>query len=248
MLEGRHALVTGGGTGIGLSIARALAGAGASVTICGRRAELLEAAGAPLHPQAMDVTDEASVRTGIAAASAARGPVQILIANAGLAEPAQFPDISLEDWRGSLAANLDGAFLTTREVLPAMLEAGWGRVIAISSIAGVKGMKRAAPYVAAKHGLVGLMRALSADHLAQPVTFNALCPAYVETDIARQNIARVMQREGLGRDAATALVQSANPHGRLIPPEDIASAALWLCGPGSDSIDGQAIQISGGEF
>lgn len=248
MLEGRHALVTGGGTGIGLSIARALAEAGASVTICGRRPDVLEAAGPPLHSQVMDVTSEASVRDGIAAASAARGPVQILIANAGLAQPAQFPDISLEAWRESLSANLDGAFLTTREVLPAMLEAGWGRVIAISSIAGVKGMKRAAPYVAAKHGLVGLMRALSADHLAQPVTFNALCPAYVQTDIVEQNIARVMQREGLSRDAATALVQSANPHGRLIPPEDIAQAALWLCGPGSDSIDGQAIQISGGEF
>ncbi|WP_417743625.1 SDR family NAD(P)-dependent oxidoreductase [Salipiger sp.] len=248
MLEGRHALVTGGGTGIGLSIARALAEAGASVTICGRRAEVLEAAGAPLHPQVMDVTDETSVRTGIAAATAARGPVQILIANAGLARPAHFPDISLEEWRQSLTANLDGAFLTTREVLPAMLAAGWGRVIAISSIAGVKGMKRAAPYVAAKHGLVGLMRALSADHLAQPVTFNALCPAYVDTDIVAQNVARVMQRDGLDRDAATALVQSANPHGRLIPPEDIARAALWLCGPGSDSIDGQAIQISGGEF
>ncbi|MBE9635573.1 SDR family NAD(P)-dependent oxidoreductase [Salipiger mangrovisoli] len=249
MLTGYHALVTGGGTGIGLAIARALASAGAQVIISGRRADVLEAAAGPgLHPQGMDVTDEASVRDAIAAASAARGPIQICIANAGLAEPAELPGISLDDWRRSMAVNLDGAFLTIRETLPAMQAAGWGRVIAISSVAGIKGMRRAAPYVAAKHGLVGLIRALAADHAGAPLTFNALCPAYVETGIAAQNIIRVMARDGLTRDEATRLVHTANPHNRLIAPEEIADAALWLCGPGSGSVNGQAIEIAGGAF
>ncbi|MBN8187734.1 SDR family oxidoreductase [Salipiger thiooxidans] len=248
MLEGKHALVTGGGSGIGLAIARALAGAGAAVTITGRRAEVLNAAGDLLHPQAMDVSDEGSVREGFDKAVAARGPVQVLIANAGLAEHATMPDISLETWRRTMGVNLDGAFLTIREALPPMLASGWGRVIAISSIAGVKGMKRCAPYVAAKHGMVGLIRALSADYAGQPLTFNALCPGYVETDVAERNIERVMAREGLTRGEATRFVHSANPHGRLIPPHSIAQAALWLCGPGSGNISGQAIQIAGGEF
>ncbi|ANT61394.1 3-hydroxyacyl-CoA dehydrogenase [Salipiger sp. CCB-MM3] len=249
MLSGTHALVTGGGTGIGLAIARALATAGAEVTIAGRRAEVLQAAAGPrLHPLVMDVSDEASVQQGLAEATAARGPFGICIANAGLAEPSELASTSLETWRRTMATNLDGAFLTIREVLPAMLEAGWGRVIAISSVAGLRGMRRAVPYVASKHGLVGLIRALAADHAGLPVTFNALCPGYVETEIAPRNIERVMAREGLTQGEATALVHSANPHNRLIAPDEIASAVLWLCGPGSGSVNGQAIEISGGQF
>ena len=248
MLDGKHALVTGGGTGIGLAIARALAARGATVTIAGRRPEVLERAGGGLHPLVMDVASEPSVRDGIARAVAAHGPVQVLVANAGHAEQGLVPDTGLDAWRRTMAVNLDGAFLSIREALPGMTRAGWGRVIAVASVAGIRGMKRCAPYVASKHGLVGLIRALAADHLGQPLTFNALCPAYVDTVHVARNIERVMARDGLDRDAANRLVNGANPHNRLIAPDEIAATALWLCGPDSGSINGQAIQIAGGEF
>ncbi len=249
MFRGRHALVTGGGTGIGLAIAQALAEAGAEVTIAGRRRDVLEAAAGPgLHPLAMDVADEASVEAGFAQAVAARGPVAILIANAGLAEPSAIKHMALADWRRTMAINLDGAFLCVRAVLAARGRDDWCRVVAISSIAGIKGLRGAPAYTASKHGLIGLMRGLAADHLGQPVTFNALCPAYVDTDIVPVNIARVMERTGMTEAEATEVVAGANPHGRLIAPDEIAAAAMWLCGPGSESVNGQAIEIAGGQF
>jgi 3-hydroxybutyrate dehydrogenase len=249
MVRGSHALVTGGGTGIGLAIARALAGAGAEVTIAGRRREVLEAAAGPgLHPQVMDVADEASVAAGFAAAVAARGPVSILIANAGLAEPSAIKHMSLSEWRRTMGVNLDGAFLTVRAMLAERGRDDWGRVVAISSIAGIKGLRGAPAYTASKHGLIGLMRGLAADHLGQPITFNALCPAYVDTDIVPVNIARVMERTGMSEDEARAVVTGANPHGRLIAADEIAAAVLWLCGSGSQSVNGQAIEISGGQY
>ena len=123
-----------------------------------------------------------------------------------------------------------------------------GRVIAVSSIAGLRGLKGAPCYSASKHGMIGLIRALSADYATQPFTFNALCPAYVDTDIVPQNIERIMERTGMDRDAATQVMVGVNPHGRLVTPAEVAEAALWLCGPNSGSINGQAIQISGGEM
>lgn len=249
MLDGTHALVTGGGTGIGAAIARALADQGAMVTITGRRAAPLDAMRGPrLSPRLMDVRDETSVREATAEAVRAHGPVQICIVNAAIAEQTTLPETSLEAWRETMSTNLDGAFLTIRESLRSMLDQDWGRVIAISSVAGLRGMKRATPYVASKHGLVGLIRALAEDHLGRPHTFNALCPAYVETEIVPRNIEQVMARDGLGRAEATALVHAANRHGRLIAPEEIAGAVLWLCGPQSGSINGQAIEIAGGQF
>lgn len=248
--EGRHALVTGGGTGIGLAVARALAGAGAEVTITGRRREVLEAAaeGAPrLHPLAMDVSLEDEVVQGVAEAVAARGPVTICVANAGIAEGRSLGKTTLDFWRRTMAVNLDGAFLTIRECLPGMREAGWGRVIAISSIAGVKGLKGAPAYTASKHGLLGLIRGLSEDLLGSGITCNALCPGYVETEIVSRNVAAISARAGVSEDEALALMVSQNRHGRLIAPEEVAAAALWLCNPGSESVNGQAIEIAGGQ-
>ncbi|SIS99500.1 NAD(P)-dependent dehydrogenase, short-chain alcohol dehydrogenase family [Roseivivax lentus] len=247
-LAGKHALVTGGGTGIGLAIAHALADAGAHVTITGRRAAVLEEAeGLRLSGQVMDVADEASVRDGIAAAVASRGPVQICVANAGIAEGRALPKTDLAFWRQMMAINLDGCFLTIREALDSMRQTDWGRVIAVSSVAGLRGLKGAPTYTASKHGMIGLIRALAADYAGKPYTFNALCPAYVDTDIVSSNVTKIMERTGMSEADATAAMVGVNAHGRLIRPEEVAEAALFLCGPNSGSVNGQAIQIAGGE-
>ncbi|MFN3938385.1 MAG: SDR family NAD(P)-dependent oxidoreductase [Gemmobacter sp.] len=251
MLEGRHALVTGGGTGIGLAIARALAGAGAEVTITGRRIGVLEeaAAAAPrLHPLPMDVAEEASVVAGIAAATAARGPVTICVANAGIAEGRALGKTTLDFWRRMMSINLDGAFLTIRECLGGMRAEGWGRVIAISSIAGLKGLKGAPAYTASKHGMIGLIRGISEDMIGSGITANAICPAYVDTDIVSRNTVSIAERAGITQEAARQVMVGANRHGRLIAPEEVAAAALWLVGPGSDSVNGQTIEIAGGQM
>ena len=248
-LAGKHAIVTGGGTGIGLAIAQALAAQGAQVTITGRRPAPLGAAQSDrIHPLVMDVQDESSVIEGIARAVAARGPVQICVPNAGVAEGRALHKTEMDFWRNMMATNLDGAFLTIRESLHSMRGTDWGRVIAISSIAGVKGLKGAPCYTASKHAMIGLIRGLAADYLGAGLTFNALCPAYVDTDIVPQNIERIMTRTGMSRDAAIKIVVGANPHGRLISPEEVAEAALFLCGPNSGSMNGQAIEIAGGEM
>lgn len=248
MIEGKHALVTGGGTGIGLAIARALSEKGAAVTIAGRRRAVLEeAAKARLYPQVMDVTDEASVHDGIAAATAARGPVQICVPNAGVAEGRALAKTDTAFWRRILGTNLDGAFWTIRDCLGPMQKAGWGRVIAIASVAGLRGLRGAPAYTASKHGLVGLIRGLSEDHLGSGLTFNAICPGYVDTDIVTRNAATISRRAGITEAAARDVMVATNRHGRLIAPEEVASAVLWLCGSGSDSVNGQAIEIIGGQ-
>ncbi|GAA4216842.1 NAD(P)-dependent dehydrogenase (short-subunit alcohol dehydrogenase family) [Sagittula marina] len=249
MLTGKHALVTGGGTGIGLAIARALAEQGAKVTITGRRLDTLEAvAGDGLHPLRMDVQDEASVTDGIAEAVAARGPVQICVPNAGLAEGRALLKTDMDFWRNMMATNVDGAFLTIRESLKSMTTTDWGRVIAVSSIAGLKGLKGAPTYTASKHALIGLIRGLAADFAGKPYTFNALCPAYVDTEIVSRNVTSIMQRTGMDEAAARDLMVGVNPHGRLITPEEVAEAALFLCGENSGSMNGQALQIAGGDM
>ncbi|MDW4496937.1 SDR family NAD(P)-dependent oxidoreductase [Sulfitobacter sp. D35] len=248
-LEGKHALVTGGGTGIGLAIARDLAAKGAQVTITGRRQEVLDtvaAESAGLFGLAMDVRDEADVIDKVAAAVAERGPVQVCIANAGIAEGRAVHKMDLAFWRNMMATNLDGAFLTIRESLKSMRETDWGRVIAVASVAGLRGLPGAACYTASKHGMVGLIRALSEDYLGRPITFNALCPAYVDTEIVDRNTASISQRAGVSADEAREIMVSANRHRRLIRPEEVAAAAAWLVSPGSESVNGQAIEIAGG--
>lgn len=248
MLKGTHALVTGGGTGIGLAIARALADNGAVVTITGRRQEVLdEAAGDGLHALVMDVTDEASVEDGVASAVEARGPVQICVPNAGVAEGRSLLKTDTDFWRWILTTNLDGAFWTIRACLPGMQSTNWGRVIAVSSIAGLRGLRGAPAYSASKHGLIGMIRALSEDYMGAPYTFNALCPAYVRTDIVTRNQEAIQTRAGVSAEDALDIMVRANRHKRLIEPEEVAAAALWLCAPGSESINGQTIEIAGGQ-
>jgi 3-hydroxybutyrate dehydrogenase len=250
MLHGHHALVTGGGTGIGLAIAQVLAAQGAQVTITGRRLPVLvEAAMATpgLHALQMDVTDETSVVDGIAAAIAARGPVSICVPNAGVAEGRALHKLDLAAWRQMMAINLDGAFLTLRECLPGMRANGWGRIIAVASVAGLRGLKGAPAYTASKHGLIGLIRGLSEDLAGTDITCNALCPAYVDTEIVTRNTRSIAQRAGISEDKAMQIMLSANRHGRLVTSDEVAATALWLCSPGSGSVNGQAIEIAGGQ-
>ena len=249
MLNGKHALVTGGGTGIGLAIAQDLAAKGAQVTITGRRQSVLdEVATASITGMAMDVRDEDSVATTIAAAVAARGPVQICIANAGIAEGRSLHKTDMAFWRNMMATNLDGAFLTIRESLSSMRETDWGRVIVVSSMAGLRGLPGAACYSASKHGMIGLIRSLSEDYMGSAYTFNALCPGYVDTPIVTRNTASISQRAGVTEDKARDMMVKANRHHRLIEPSEVAAAAAWLVGPGSGSINGQCIEIAGGQM
>ena len=196
----------------------------------------------------MDVREEQDVADKVAAAVEARGPVQICVANAGIAEGKALHKMSMEFWRNMMATNLDGAFLTIRECLTSMRQTDWGRVITIASIAGVRGLKGAPCYTASKHGLIGLTRSLSEDYLGTPFTFNAICPGYVDTPIVTRNVDSISKRAGISADAARDIMVSANRHQRLIAAEEIAAAALWLTGPGSESVNGQSIEIAGGQM
>lgn len=247
-LLGKHALVTGGGTGIGLAIARALASQGAQVTITGRRMEVLQDdASDGLHPLVMDVTAPEQISDGVTTAVAARGPVQICVPNAGIAEGRSISKMDLDFWRRTMATNLDGAMLTIQACLPSMLSTDWGRVIAVASIAGVRGLRGAPAYTASKHGLIGLIRGLSEDYMGGPHTFNALCPGYVDTEIVTRNTVEIANRAGLSEADALQTMVRANRHKRLIAADEIGAAALWLCGAGSGSVNGQTIEIAGGQ-
>ncbi len=247
---GKHALVTGGGSGIGEDIAKALAAAGAEVTITGRRAEALEtvAAGNPrIHPLVMDVADESSVREGIAAAAAARGPIQICVANAGIAEGGRFATITLDDWHRTMRTNLDGVFLTFQAALATLAENMPARMIVVSSIAGVRGLKNAIPYTVTKHGVIGLIRGLSEEYMRRPITFNALCPGYVDTAIVQNQLPGLMRRFGVDEAGAIDIIAKGNRHRRLLEVDETTTAAMWLCSDGARSVNGQTIEISGGQ-
>lgn len=244
-LSGRHAIVSGGGSGIGRAIAESLIAQGANVTVTGRRMDALQSVPGA-HPVVMDVTDEASVIAGIEAARAARGPISICVANAGVAEGASLAKTDAQMWRRIMATNLDGAYHVVRACLPDMDD--WGRVIGVSSIAGLKGLKGASAYTASKHGLIGLIRGLAADHLGRGVTFNALCPGYVDTAIVSDNAARIMAKTGMSETDARDVMIGQNAHRRLIEVDEVADAAMWLCSDGARSVNGQAIQIAGGEY
>ncbi|ODA92878.1 3-hydroxyacyl-CoA dehydrogenase [Mesorhizobium sp. SEMIA 3007] len=249
-ISAKHALVTGGGSGVGRAIALALAEAGINVTICGRReAELTKVAGESgrIFGIAADVTNEASMASLYHAAEAARGPFDIVIANAGMAGSTPANKTTLADWQKTLDVNLTGAFLTVKPALAGMAARKTGRIIFIASTAGLKGYAYVAPYVAAKHGVVGLMRALAAETAKSGVTVNAVCPGFVETDMLEESIQRIIEKTGRSAGEARASLVSTNPQGRFIQPQEVAAAVLWLCGDAASSITGQAISISGGE-
>ena len=250
MITGKHALVTGGGTGVGRSIALALAETGVAVTICGRRKEQLAAvadANKRISAIAADVTDEAAMTALYAEAEKARGPVDIVVANAGMSGSSPAQRTSLSDWQRTLDVNLTGSFLTVKPALAGMTSAKSGRVVFVASTAGLKGYAYVAPYVAAKHGVVGLMRALATELARTGVTVNAVCPGFVETDMLEDSVRRIVDKTGRTVEQARASLAATNPQGRFIQPQEVAAAVLWLCSEAAGSITGQAISLSGGE-
>lgn len=248
-IAGSHALVTGVGTGVGRAIALALAEAGVQVTVCGRRMDALEAVSAEhadIHALTADVTDEASMEGLYRDAEAARGPIDIVVANAGIAESAPASKTTLEQWNRIVEVNLTGSFLTVRPALSGMQKRKRGRIVFVASVAGLKGYGYVAPYVASKHGVVGLMRALSVELVKTGVTVNAVCPSFVETEMLERSIQTIMDKTGRSEaEARASLINS--PQGRFVQPREVADAVLWLCGDGAAAITGQAISVSGGE-
>jgi NAD(P)-dependent dehydrogenase (short-subunit alcohol dehydrogenase family) len=249
-LDGRHAFVTGGGTGIGAAIAMTLARAGATVTICGRRMAPLQAVAAGdsnIRAVAADVTDEGSMAKVHKQAEAAHKPFDIVVANAGMAENAPAHKTSRELWTKTLEVNLTGAFLTVKPALAGMRERSFGRIVFIASTAGLKGYAYVAPYVAAKHGVVGLMRALAVETAAAGITVNAVCPGFTDTPMLEESIERIVATTKRGAADVRATLSAGNPQGRLIEPQEVAEAVLWLCSDWAGAITGQTISVSGGE-
>jgi NAD(P)-dependent dehydrogenase (short-subunit alcohol dehydrogenase family) len=252
-LADRHAVVTGGGRGIGAAVAAALAAEGATVSVLGRDAARLaaqvESLGGEARAQsvAVDVTDEASVKSAFAAVRARFGRVDVLVNNAGQAGSAPLAKTDLALWQRMLAVNLTGVFLCTREALPEMTARGAGRIVNVASTAGLAGYAYVAAYCAAKHGVVGLTRAAALECAQTGVTVNAVCPGYTETDIVGAAVANIVAKTGKSEAEARAALVARNPQGRMVQPEEVASAVLWLCLPASSSVTGQAIAVAGGE-
>ena len=241
-LQGKRVLITGGGSGLGADLARGFAAAGAEVVITGRRADALaRVAQNGIRAVQADVTDEASV----AAMFAAAGPCDIVIANAGAADSAPMSRTTLAQWNAMIAVNLTGVFLTLRDGLNQM--PGWGRLIAVSSTAGLRGFPKIVPYTAAKHGVVGLTRSLALEIARRQITVNALCPGYLDTEMTDHSVAVIMEKTGRTEAEARATLAAMSPQNRLIQPSEVTAAALWLCAPGSEGINGQTIEINGGK-
>lgn len=251
-LTGRHALVTGAGSGIGAAIARRLHAMGASVTLAGRRREPLVDLAAELGDRALvvngfDVTDAAAIAAGLATARHAFGPVGLLVNNAGEAPSAPFEKTSLDMWNHVMAVDLTGVFQVTQCVLPDLRATGQGaRIINIASTAGLVGYAYVAAYCAAKHGVIGLTRALALELAKTPITVNAVCPGFADTPMLRRSIAMIVEKTGKSEADVIADLVKDNPQRRLIQPDEVAETVAWLAGDGAGSITGQAIAISGG--
>jgi NAD(P)-dependent dehydrogenase (short-subunit alcohol dehydrogenase family) len=252
-LGNRHVLVTGAGTGIGAAIASACAEGGARLSLVGRRREPLVTLQSSLgdgraHVVAdFDVTDEAKVRAGVAAARSAFGPIDILVNNAGEAPSAPFTKTDLATWDKVLAVNLTGTYLVTREVVPDMIASRAGRVVNIASTAGLIGYAYVSAYVAAKHGVIGLTRSLALEFARSGITVNAVCPGYTETPMFERAVDNIVAKSKRSREEARAVLATSNPQGRLVTPDEVAKAALWLMSAAAKSITGQAVVIAGGE-
>ena len=249
---GRHAVVTGASRGIGAVVADALAAEGARVSLFARDAAQLERVAQALGAEnalavPADVSDAAAVARAFTTARARFGPVHILINNAGQAVSAKFVDTDPPLWERIFAVNVTGTYLCTRAAVPDMLKAGFGRIVNIASIAGLRGAAYISAYVTSKHAVVGLTRALALEYATRNLTVNAVCPGYVDTDIVRNAIANIRSKTGRSESEALAALLATNPQRRLIEPREVAHAVLWLCRPGTESVTGQSLILSGGE-
>jgi NAD(P)-dependent dehydrogenase (short-subunit alcohol dehydrogenase family) len=249
-LAGRVALVTGAGQGIGRAIARTFAESGATVALAGRNLRKLDEAAAECGPRAftveLDVTDEQACQQAIEECDQRVGPVDLLVNNAGIAQSAKFVATGTDLWRSTMAVDVDGPFWLTRAALPAMLERGRGTVISVGSLASRMGLPYVAAYTAAKHALLGLTRSLAAEYARSGVTFNCVCPYYVDTPMAATTIQNMVAKTGMSEQDA--LDHMLSPQGRLISVDDVAAMCLLLASPAGRSITGQAINIDGGQL
>jgi NAD(P)-dependent dehydrogenase (short-subunit alcohol dehydrogenase family) len=254
-LAGRQVIITGGGHGIGGAIAEALAAQGASLTLLGRdlarvqthAAGLAGRYGVAVQAAACDVSNAAEVERAFTDALQSGGVPWALVNNAGQAESAPFAQTDDELWSRMLAVNLTGTWLCTRRVLGEMVAAGGGRVVNVASTAGLRGYPKTAAYCAAKHGVIGLTRALALEVAKKGVTVNAVCPGYTDTEMAERAIAGVAHALDKPREEALAMITRVNPLGRLIQPGEVASTVAWLCSPEASAITGQSIAVAGGE-
>ena len=250
-MEGRHALVTGGGRGIGLAVAQMFAAHGATVSLIGRTMSTLEEArdGAALGGgiAVADVTDAASVDDAVSTLSAGHGAFDILVNNAGAAESAPFKATDPELWSRMIAVNLTGTYNVTRAALTGLTDAPAGRIINIASTAALKGYAYVTAYSAAKHGVLGLTRSLALELARTAVTVNAICPGFTETDLLAGSIEKITKASSLSAEDARSQLLSVSPQKRFIEPREVAETALWLCSDAARSVTGQAITLAGGE-
>jgi 3-hydroxybutyrate dehydrogenase len=241
--SGKRVLVTGGGSGAGADLARGFSNAGAEVVISGRRVDALRAVAEPLGARWVqaDVTDEASVQQMFKEA----GTCDIVIANAGAADSGVMAKTSLDQWNAMIAVNLTGVFLTFREALAQF--PGNGRLIAVASTAGLKGYAKVAPYAAAKHGVVGLVRSLALEVARKGITVNAICPGYLDTPMTGHSVQVIAERTGRNLTEARAVLEGLSPQGRLFQPSEVTAAALYLASDAARGVNGACLTISGGE-
>jgi NAD(P)-dependent dehydrogenase (short-subunit alcohol dehydrogenase family) len=252
-LAGQHALVTGGGSGIGFAIAMRLGALGASLTLVGRAIDRLEAAAATLQGTTScdfvqgDVSDASAVRRAFEALDERGRSLRILINNAGVAKSAKFAETDWPVWDEMLRVNLTGVYHCIQAALPRIVAGGGGRIVTVASTAGLVGYPYVSAYCAAKHGVIGLTRALAAEYALRGVTFNAVCPGYTDTDMTRQTVANIVARTGRTESEARGALTARNPQQRLVTPDEVAATVAWLCLPEAAAITGQAISVSGGE-
>lgn len=249
-MQGEHVVITGGGTGVGAEIARSFAQVGASVTILGRRLETLQEVAEEIDALAIsvDVTDRTSIDAALDRARDAQGRVSVAIANAGAVESVPFAKMKIEDFQSSLDVNLLGVFNLWQAALPDMLARDGGRMIAVASTAGLKGYSYVSHYCAAKHGVVGLTRALALELGTKKITVNAICPGFIETPLLEKSIEKIMDTTGMTDEQARASLIKGNPQKRFVQTSEVAGAALWLCTPAAFSVNGHALALSGGEI
>jgi NAD(P)-dependent dehydrogenase (short-subunit alcohol dehydrogenase family) len=245
-----HVLVTGGGRGIGRAIAAELTRAGATVTVLGRQRAALDeviAAGDAHFAEVADVADQAAVGAAVAKA-AARQPIDILVANAGIAESAPFAKSDAALFQRMMAVNFMGVVHSIQAALPSMKDRPYGRIVAVASTAGLKGYAYVSAYSAAKHAVIGLVRSLALELANTRITVNAVCPGFTDTDLVAGSIDNIMKKTGRSREQAVAEFSKHNPQGRLVTPKEVADTVRWLCGEGAGAITGQAIAVAGGEI
>jgi NAD(P)-dependent dehydrogenase (short-subunit alcohol dehydrogenase family) len=247
-LAGRHALITGGGTGIGAATAAHLHAAGAKISVLGRRLEPLERTATMVDGAAIqcDVTDREAIARGFAAARAANGPIALLVVNAGIGDSAPFARTTRDSWDRIIATNLTSAFDCAQAALADLLGQEDSRMVFVASVAGLKGAPYAAPYAASKHGMVGLMRSLAEEFARSTMTVNAVCPSFVDTPMVDETVARIARVSSRDEAESRRAIEGMNKHGRLVHPDAVATMILNLCLPQRRDVNGAAIPIDGG--